>query len=37
MSYGLINGGLAGIVWMYVVSAIGCGSAMLSMAEMASM
>jgi len=36
-SYVLINGGLAGMVWMYIVTFIGFGAAILAMAEMASM
>nr|POF04539.1 putative amino-acid permease pb24d3.02c [Quercus suber] len=36
-SYILPNGGLAGMVWMYVVSLTGFSFAILSMAEMASM
>lgn len=36
-SYILPNGGLAGMVWMYLVSLFGFSFAILSMAEMASM
>ncbi len=36
-SYILPNGGLAGMVWMYVVCVVGFGFSILSMAEMASM
>ncbi|QIX02550.1 hypothetical protein AMS68_008067 [Peltaster fructicola] len=36
-SYILPNGGLAGMVWMYLISLFGFGTAILSMAEMASM
>ena len=36
-SYILPNGGLAGMVWMYLVSLFGFSFAFLSMAEMASM
>jgi hypothetical protein len=36
-SYVLINGGLAGMVWMYMVTFFGFGAAILAMAEMASM
>ena len=36
-SYILPNGGLAGMVWMYLVSLFGFSLAILSMAEMASM
>lgn len=36
-SYTLPNGGLAGMVWMYLVSLFGFSFAILSMAEMASM
>lgn len=35
-NYILPNGGLAGMVWMYVVCLFGFGFAILSMAEMAS-
>ena len=35
--YGLTNGGLAGLVWMYLITVVGFGAAILSMAEMASM
>ncbi|KAL8849424.1 MAG: hypothetical protein Q9221_005596 [Calogaya cf. arnoldii] len=37
VSYGLIIGGLAGLVWMFVVAAVGMGTVVLSLAEMASM
>lgn len=37
VSYGLINGGLAGLVWMFVVAAIGMVTIVFSLAEMASM
>ncbi|KAI4285961.1 MAG: hypothetical protein L6R38_000254 [Xanthoria sp. 2 TBL-2021] len=37
VSYGLINGGLAGLVWMFVIAAVGMGPVVLSLAEMASM
>ena len=36
-SYILPNGGLAGMVWMYLVSLFGFSFAILSMAEMSSM
>jgi len=36
-SYILPNGGLAGMVWMYVVVLFGFSFAILSMSEMASM
>ena len=36
-SYGLTNGGLAGLVQMYLIAVIGFGTAILSMAEMASL
>jgi hypothetical protein len=36
-SYILPNGGLAGMVWMYLVTLFGFSFAILSMAEMASM
>lgn len=36
-SYVIINGGLAGMVWMYIVTFFGFGAAILAMAEMASM
>jgi hypothetical protein len=36
-SYVIINGGLAGMVWMYIVTFVGFGAAILAMAEMASM
>ncbi|KAL8754835.1 MAG: hypothetical protein Q9199_004056 [Rusavskia elegans] len=37
VSYGLVNGGLAGLVWMFVVAAVGMATVVLSLAEMASM
>ncbi|KAL8870438.1 MAG: hypothetical protein Q9174_003521 [Haloplaca sp. 1 TL-2023] len=37
VSFGLINGGLAGLVWMFVVAAFGMGTTVLSLADMASM
>lgn len=37
ISYGLVNGGLAGLVWMFIVAAVGMGTVVLSLAEMASM
>ncbi|KAL8882745.1 MAG: hypothetical protein Q9198_000309 [Flavoplaca austrocitrina] len=37
VSYGLINGGLAGLIWMFVVAAVGMSTVVLSLAEMASM
>ncbi|KAI4192638.1 MAG: hypothetical protein LQ346_004218 [Caloplaca aetnensis] len=37
ISYGLINGGLAGLVWMFLVASVGMGMVVLSLAEMASM
>lgn len=36
-SFGLINGGPAGMVWTYIGAVFGFGTAILSMAEMASM
>lgn len=36
-SWGLINGGLAGTIWIYLVGVLGFGAVILSMAEMASM
>ncbi|KAJ8605050.1 hypothetical protein MRB53_041562 [Persea americana] len=36
-SYILPNGGLAGMIWMYLVSLVGFSTVILSMAEMASM
>ena len=36
-SYSLPNGGLPAMIWMYVVSLVGMGAAVVSMAEMASM
>ena len=35
--YGLTNGGLAGMVWMFLISLVGFSTAIFSMAEMASM
>ena len=35
--YGLTNGGLAGMVWMFLITLVGFSTAILSMAEMASM
>ncbi|KAL8901257.1 MAG: hypothetical protein Q9207_005289 [Kuettlingeria erythrocarpa] len=37
VSYGLINGGLASLVWMFLVASVGMGTVVLSLAEMASM
>ena len=37
ISYGLVNGGLAGLIWMFIVAAVGMGTVVLSLAEMASM
>lgn len=37
VSYTLGNGGLAGMIWMYLVAIVGFGAAIASMAEMASM
>lgn len=37
ISYGLIDGGLAGLVCMFVVASVGMGTVVLSLAEMASM
>ncbi|KAL8819984.1 MAG: hypothetical protein Q9223_001689 [Gallowayella weberi] len=37
ISYGLVNGGLAGLIWTFIVAAIGMGTVVLSLAEMASM
>lgn len=36
-TFGLINGGLAGLVWMYLVTFVGFLCVIGSMAEMASM
>lgn len=36
-SYSIPNGGLPAMIWMYVVSLVGMGAAVVSMAEMASM
>jgi len=35
--FGLQNGGTAGIIWVYLATALGFGTVVLSMAEMASM
>ncbi|KAG6988546.1 PAN2-PAN3 deadenylation complex subunit PAN3 [Physcia stellaris] len=37
ISYGLIDGGLAGLVWMFLFAACGMATVTLSLAEMASM
>ena len=36
-SYGLINSGVTGVVWMYAVFMLGFGTPILSIAEMVSM
>ena len=36
-NYGLINGGLGGMIWTYLGTVTGFAAAILAMAEMASM